>query len=74
MIVSVSDTGGMMDEKEASRLTIHVQESGSLGTSVGLANVHKRILYLFPGSDGIKLRVHQEKTIVELSWKAGAAI
>ncbi|QJD86690.1 sensor histidine kinase [Cohnella herbarum] len=73
MIVAVTDTAGMVDENEASRLTLHVRESGSLGTSVGLANVHKRIQYLFPGSDGIEIRTSQGQTSVSISWKAGAA-
>ncbi|WP_239616172.1 sensor histidine kinase [Cohnella mopanensis] len=73
MIVAVTDTAGMVDENEANRLTLHVRESGSLGTSVGLANVHKRIQYLFPGSEGIEIRASQGQTSVSISWKAGAA-
>lgn len=72
MIVAVTDTAGMVDESEASRLTLHVRESGSLGTSVGLANVHKRIQYLFPGSDGIEIHASEGQTSVSISWKAGA--
>ncbi|RED55586.1 sensor histidine kinase [Cohnella phaseoli] len=73
VVLTVSDSAGTLDEREADQLTRQVRESGSLGTSVGLANVHKRVQYLFPGSDGIAIKAIHGKTSVSISWRTEAA-
>ncbi|MFD0710867.1 sensor histidine kinase [Paenibacillus sp. GCM10027626] len=69
--IDVTDTTGMLDNEAAAKLNCRIRERGSLGTSVGLANVHRRVQYLFPGSDGINIHIEQGNTTVTISWKAG---
>lgn len=74
MIMTVEDTAGLINEIDAERLTSHMRANGTLGTSVGIANVHNRLQYLFPGSEGIVIQSKQGRTCVSISWKAGEAV
>ncbi|MGO4350174.1 sensor histidine kinase [Paenibacillus sp. MCAF9] len=68
--ITVADSCGRITEEEAAELTKTIQSDKEWSASVGLKNVHQRIIYLFPGSKGIAIETENGWTQVKISWKA----
>lgn len=74
LVITVEDSAGMIQPEEARLLTHLITNGKRPSESVGLSNVHQRIIYHFPESAGFSIEGESGMTKARLSWKVGSKV